>query len=79
MHSSVTTKYKAFVCLFMSDHYTVDEVDIDLQHSLANLIAPVLGSPPHSNHLWYHMFAADKLHNTFMTGFMVSCVYISLY
>ena len=45
---------------------------MDLRDSLAHLIAVVLGSPPHSNHLWYHMFEPDKLHNTFMTGFMVS-------
>ena len=49
----------------------LDQSDCDLRHSLANLMAVVVGSPTHSNHLWYHMFAAEKLHNTFMTGFMV--------
>jgi hypothetical protein len=45
---------------------------MDLRHSIANMVAMVMGCPSHSNHLWYHMFAADELVNTYMTGFMVS-------
>ena len=51
---------------------SIDQSDIDLRNALANLVGVVLGSPTSSNHLWYHMFAADKLENTYMTGFMVS-------
>ena len=51
---------------------SIDQSDIDLRHALANLVGVVLGSPTSSNHLWYHLFAADKLENTYMTGFMVS-------
>ena len=53
--------------LFLSD-----QSDVDLRHSMANMLAVVMGSPPRSNHLWYHLFAADKLQRTYMTGFMVS-------
>ena len=35
------------------------------------MVAMVMGCPSRSNHLWYHMFAADELVNTYMTGFMV--------
>ncbi len=48
-----------------------DQSDVDLRHSLANLVAVVLGSPSRSNHLWFHLFAADRLEGTYMTGFMV--------
>ena len=51
--------------------YSVDQSDIDLRHSLANLVAVIVGSPSESNHLWYHLFAPDKLENTYITGFMV--------
>ena len=49
----------------------LDQSDVDLCHSIANMVAVVIGCPSRSNHLWYHMFAADKLVNTYMTGFMV--------
>ena len=45
----------------------------------------VMRCPARSNHLWYHLFAADDLRNTYMTGFMVSftkqwiIVYIPLF
>ncbi len=50
----------------------LDQSDLDLRHSLANLVAMIVGSPKQSNHLWYHLFAADMLENSYMTGFMVS-------
>ena len=50
---------------------SLDESDIDLRHSLANLVAVILGCPTHSNHLWYHIFNPEELHGTYMTGFMV--------
>lgn len=46
--------------------------DIDLCHSLANMVAAVLGCPNRSNHLWYHLFEAEKLPNTHIVGYMVS-------
>ena len=49
-----------------------DVSDSDLRHSLANLVAVVIGSPTRSNHLWYQLFSADKLMDTYMTGVMVS-------
>ena len=49
----------------------LDQSDVDLRHSIANMVAMVMGCPSYSNHLWYHMFAADELKNTYMTGFMV--------
>ena len=55
-----------YICI-----YIPDQSDIDLRHALANLVGVVLGSPSRSNHLWYHLFAANELENTFMTGFMV--------
>lgn len=53
-----------------ADDYA-DQSDIDLRHSIANMIAMVMGCPARSNHLWYHLFAADELRGTYMTGFMV--------
>lgn len=49
-----------------------DQCEHDLRHSLANLVAVILGSPPRSNHLWYHLFAPEMLENSYITGFMVS-------
>ena len=49
----------------------VGQSDIDLCHSLANLVGVVLGCPSNSNHLWYHLFSPGELHGTYMTGFMV--------
>ena len=45
--------------------------DIDLHHSLANLVGVILGCPSNSNHLWYHLFSPRELSGTYMTGFMV--------
>ena len=53
--------------------------DTDLCHSLANLVAVVMGCPSRSNHLWFHIFAPEELVNTYMTGFMVSIKVISLF
>ena len=53
----------------------LDQSDIDLRHSLANLVGVVLGCPTHSNHIWYHLFNPGELHETYMTGFMVRSVY----
>ena len=44
---------------------------IELRHALANMVAAVLACPPQSNHLWYHLFAANELNGTHMTAFMV--------
>lgn len=52
----------------------LDNTDSQLRHSIANLIAVVLGLPPKSNHLWYHMFEPKELQNTYMTGFMVKLI-----
>ena len=51
--------------------FIIDQSDVDLRHSVANLIAVVLGCPSGSNHLWYLIFAPEKLAGTYMTGFMV--------
>ena len=51
-----------------------DQSDIDLRHSLANLVAVIVGSPPKSNHLWYHLFAPHMLEKSYMPGFMVGCI-----
>ncbi len=48
----------------------IGQSDKDLCHSLANMVAVVLGGSS-SNHLWYHLFAPNELHKTYMTGFMV--------
>ena len=58
---------------YMLDYFFVDDPDdVCLRHSLANLVAVVvaIGGPCH---LYYHMFEADQLLDTFVTGFMV-CV-----
>ena len=51
---------------------STDALVSDMHNALAHLIAVVLGCPPQSSHLWYHMFAAEDLANTYITGFMVS-------
>ena len=57
-----------------NNHYLTvsDPNDQELCDALANMVAAVLAYPPQHIHLWYHMFAADELLNTFMTGFLVS-------
>jgi hypothetical protein len=50
----------------------LDQSDLDLRYSLANMVAVIVGSPPRSNHLWYHLFAPQELKHTFMIGFLVS-------
>ena len=50
----------------------LDPLDVSNCHGVANVVAAVLACPPRSNHLWYLMFAADELEQTYMTGFMVS-------
>ena len=52
----------------------IDQSDADLRHALVNMVAVVMASPKASNHLWYHMFAPGDLVDTYMTGFMVTCV-----
>jgi len=47
-------------------------LEIALRHAVANMVAAVLACPPQSNHLWYHLFAANELNDTYMTGFMVN-------
>ena len=48
-----------------------DQGEIGLCHAMANMVAAVLACPPRSSHLWYHLFAANELNNTHVTGFMV--------
>ena len=48
-----------------------DPSDQELCDALANMVAAVLACQPHSSHLWYHMFEADKLRETYITGFLV--------
>ena len=48
-----------------------DDCDIYLRRALAYLVAAVLGSPPQSNHIWYHLFAAHELKDSYMTGLLV--------
>ena len=55
-----------------------DQLEIQLRHALANMVAAVLACPPQSNHLWYHLFAANELNNTHMTGFMVRVLFVTL-
>ncbi len=49
-----------------------DASDTQLCHAMANMVAVVLALEPRSNHIWYHMFAADALLDTYVMGFMVS-------
>lgn len=56
---------------FYKSYGAFADTDTKLKHSIANLIAVVLGLPPRSNHLWYHMFEPRELQNTYMVGFMV--------
>ena len=50
---------------------TLDQSEMDLRYSLANLVGVVLGCPSNSNHLWYHLFHPELLFETYMPGFMV--------
>lgn len=50
----------------------LDQSDLDLRYSLANLVAMIVGSPSQSNHLWYHLFAPQELKKTYLTGYLVS-------
>lgn len=59
--------YGLIECIFFSDPLVSD-----MRNALAHLIAVVLGCPPQSSHLWYHMFAPEDLANSYITGFMVS-------
>ena len=64
--------YWYLYCFYLSRFSIyVGQSDIDLRHSLANLVGVVLGCPSNSNHLWYHLFSPRELHGTYMTGFMV--------
>ena len=57
--------------MYLLSLHSPDQSDADLRHSLANMVATVMGCPTRSNHLWYHLFAPEKLVNTYITGFMV--------
>ena len=61
----------AYSCILSTK---IDQSDADLCHALVNMVAVVMASPKASNHLWYHMFAPGDLVDTYMTGFMVTCV-----
>ena len=60
--------------MLYSTNTSIDQLEIELRHALANMVAAVLACPPRSNHLWYHLFAANELNDTHMTGFMVSII-----
>ena len=69
-------KNKNILKLWMHNLHTVilthpDQSDIGLRHAMANMVAAILACPPRSSHLWYHLFAANELNNTHVTGFMV--------
>ena len=68
--------YPYYFDYYSSNHFCffpllLDRSDIDLRHSLANLVAVVLGCPVQPNYLWYHLFDPAELHGTYMAGFMV--------
>ena len=52
-------------------HMLLDQFSQDLVHSLAGLVAVIVGKPSQSNHLWYHLFAPGQLEDSYITGFMV--------
>ena len=64
---------KCMVILFLGSDssLTLDQSEIDLRYSLANLVGVVLGCPSNSNHLWYNLFHPELLFETYMPGFMV--------
>ena len=69
-------KNKNILKLWMHNLHTVilthpDQSDIGLRHAMANMVAAILACPPRSSHLWYHLFAANELNSTHVTGFMV--------
>ena len=52
--------------------HSADRSDIQLKHSLANLIAVTFSLPPRSTHLWYFLFDQSELEDTYLPGFRVS-------
>jgi len=50
-----------------------DSTDIQLRHSVANLVACALGTykGEKSSHLWYLIFAPEALQGTYLAGYMV--------
>ena len=53
-------------------HIYIDPAEAEMRDCIVNVIAVILGSPPKSNHLWYHLMQPKDLNETYMTGFMVS-------
>ena len=44
-----------------------------------HIVAVVLATPPFSNYLWYHLFAADKLEDMYATAFKVHLKFYNKY
>ena len=52
----------------------IDSTDIQLRHSVANLVASALGTSCTSkmrSHLWLLIFAPEALQGTYLAGYMV--------
>ena len=53
----------------------IDSTDIQLRHSVANLLASALGTSSctskMSSHLWFLIFAPETLQGTYLAGYMV--------
>lgn len=62
----------SYLCIITHYFFLPQNIDTELCHAMANTVAIVLACEPRSSHLWYHMFAADALSGSYMTGFMVS-------
>lgn len=60
-------------CIYMCYLTTcIDQAEAEMRDCIVNVIAVIFGSPPKSNHLWYHLMQPKDLNETFMTGFMVN-------
>ena len=62
-----------FGCRLITNFVFADCTDICLRHSLANLVACAIGTQEsaRSSHLWYLVFAPEKLKGTYFAGCMV--------
>lgn len=56
--------------------HCLDERVVYLRHTIANVIALALVLPEKSSHVWYHIFAPEKLQGTYITGYMVITILI---
>ena len=66
--------------LDLADLLDANEMSVkDLQDSIANLIAVILGTPPFSNHLCLHLLMPEELSGTYAPGSLVCCIEWSVY